>query len=326
MAGAATKGYFKSVTEVSSLRGTADEKGYATPEGMSIVDNYMFYATINDKGNQKLNVHDLKTGGNFPVYNGNPSKNNTVFTELGHANDIFVNKDYIYIAVGVDGRPQVIRFKWHISNNKFYLDTKKEYYVKNKAGNDWKGVLFSGIGYDEKAGLFILKRGTNIYTAKIDTPNLRFQIKEVYTLNLSNVKYDGKTYNIPELKEKFEREHPGENLKCYAYQSMYYYKYKNKEGGRIYLPISHASTDDANRLHTGMVVVYEFNPKSAAQTLQPLSTTSFRVNMAAKYKNLMEFEGVSSYNNKLYFVANAVKTNAEKHTAFDAYFNDYTLE
>ena len=283
---AATPGYFNQYDADLQKKISLDEgSGYDYLQGMAIYRDWAFYAKLDnkdkpDKDNKvRMWAYNLKSGKKFVVYNGSDLKN-TDF-RLGHANDIFINGKYVYVATMVPEWP-ISRFDLNIDNGNIYLTNRVNISVPGIS--ETKKVY--GIEYAGSMNQFLVRGLTTIYAGNFEGDKFKYDKK--YTIS-ENVNIQGQNISITAGKK-------------FAHQGIYY------KDGYLYLPMT-----SLERTQQSLVVAYKLNSNTPnGSVLKASSDMVVRID-SNYYSKVFEIEGVGCYNGQMYIAVNGRISDKETH-------------
>ncbi len=277
---ASNDGYFGGYDAIKSIN---LDSNYTSSQGFHIHKNEAYYVKIANKGtaksgNSRIWVYDLQSKTNKVVYNGN--SNNAEF-QIGHANCIYVNAGYMYIATQESNKPSVCRYKISTNGDKRYLYDREDYTVySDTAGTKISAV--TGINFAPDLGGFLLKNGNHVYLGNFT--NDKFVWTKHFTLN-TNI-----TVGTKNGTETI-------NTNDFTKQGMFYKK------GKIYMPMV-----KTNKQNQSLVVVYDINQNTPNNSVLKEDSNTFIRITSNEYGKLFEIEDVAYYNGQMYANTNATYT------------------
>ena len=277
---AAFDGYFGGYEAIKSIN---LDDNYTASQGFHIHKNEAYYVKIANKGTAKAGktriwVYDLKSKTNKVVYNGDT---NNVEFELGHANCIYVNCGYMYIATQESNKPSVCRYKIGTNGEKRYLYDREDYTVYSDMANT-KISAVTGINFAAELGGFLLKNGNHVYLGNFEGNKFIWTKHFTFNNNIT-IQTNNSTETI--------------NTNDFTKQGMFYKK------GKIYMPMV-----KTNKQNQSIVVVYDISTDTPNNSiLQEDSNTFIRIT-SKEYGKLFEIEDVAYYNGQMYANTNATYT------------------
>lgn len=283
---AASLGYFSTYKNIAQI-----EHGnyYSSSQGMSIYGSKAYYIKTKNTKDYKTEptqiwTLDMNTGYKKLVYN-NDNKSN-IF-KIGHANSIYVNSKYMYIATQLKNKASIYRYNVYWKNGKCSMSNLKKYKVYTSRTDKTKLLSVTGIEYAKELGGFLIKNGMKVYLGNFSTNE--FVWTKCFNLGtkLSVVTKSGRE-NLDFGNGKF------------IMQGLYY------KNGYIYMPMT-----NANKMWQSAVVAYPIKSTvKSGTTINP--TNSHFVRITSKtYKKLFEIEEVSLYNGQMYANVNAIDNNGK---------------
>ena len=278
-ASAATKGYFNDYTKLTTIE---HGDGYDGIQGMSVYGEWAYYAKLQIKNKRETGkcgiwAYNLRTGNKIKVYNG--TGNNAVF-KVGHANCLFVNSKYMYIAAG-EANKGVIRYDLDFRGDRVNLTNKKIFKLYSEKNKQGDLLPVSGIEYAGSLGDFLVKCGDGIYRGQFVDGYFDYQYR--YRLD-THVKCRDEVLNI-QMEQDFTR------------QSMYF------EDGIIYLPMS-------SKIHPQQSIVVGFKLDVTipdGYLLNSVDDSIVRITSNNAYPHLYEAEAVDNYQGKMIMAVNGRK-------------------
>lgn len=281
---AASKGYFNDYNKLAVI-----EQGdsYCGIQGMSVHGDWAYYSKLQvinkqETGKAGIWAYNLRTGEKIKAYDG--YSNNAVFY-IGHANCLFVNNNFMYIAgtynKGESNVPSIIRYNIENTGSRINLTNRQEFSLysgKNKSGSR---IIASGIEYAGSLGGFVVKSKTTIYFGNFTGDY--FNWTKSYSLD-NYVQCKDETINL-------------DYNTCFTYQSIYY------KDGILYLPLHSKKVAKQS-------VVVGFNLTSSTPdgaVLPAVNDSIVRITSNNAYPNLFEAEAVSCYNGKMIVAVNGRK-------------------
>ena len=294
---ASSVGYFSTYKDITSIQTSAP---YTSAQGMSIYGNKAYYIkTVNTSDHKSASsqvwVYNLDTGAKKQVYN---TDNKSYSFKIGHANSLYVDSKYMYIATQLKNEPSIYRLNVSCDNGKCYMGNLKKYKVYSSKTGDRKLMTVTGIEYANWMKGFLIKNGMKVYYGNFQGDEFVWTKSYDLHTNLTTTTKSGNEY-IDFGNGKF------------IMQGMYYSK------GILYLPMT-----NANKMGQSIVVAYSLDSsvKSGA-ILYPLTSRFFRIT-SKMYKDLFEIEEVAYYGGRMYANVNAVD-NSGKGSDRIIRFNDF---
>ena len=278
---AASTGYFNDYIKLATVE---QGDGYDGIQGMSVYGEWAYYAKLQIKNGKETGkcgiwAYNLETGQKIKVYNG--KRNKAVF-KIGHANCLFVNSNYLYIASG-DANMGVIRYNIDHQGNRVNLTNKKTFKLYSERCKRGEKLPVSGIEYAGRLNAFILKCGNYIYLGEFNENyfayHKRFEIEQQVAINSRDEVLD----LSPNVK--------------FVRQSMYY------DNGILYLPMS-----SKNNLKQSIVVGFRLDEHHQDNDiLNSIDNSIVRITSTRAYPHLFEIEAVDNYKGKMIMAVNCRK-------------------
>ena len=257
-----------------------DHSSFTATQGMSITSGKAFYTKLNNNtGKIRIWMYNLSTQKKYVVYNGNSSK--TEF-DMGHANSLYVDSKYMYVATMTPNEESIYRYNINYSNGKYYLSNKKAYFVYSHNKSNTNPISVAALEYSAYLDKFIVKSGKHLYIGNfVDNT---FKWTKHYSLG-STVQVQGKT--------KLETL----DLSEYTHQGMYC------RSNVLYLPFM-----KTNNKNVTIVVAYTLDKNLANNSVLKEKASPFIRITSQKYQKLFEIEEVAYYNGQMYANVNATYT------------------
>ena len=280
-ASAASVGYFSTYKNIATI-----EHGnyYTASQGMSIYGNKAYYiktikTTDYKSAPTQIWTLDMNTGTKKLAYN---SSNKSYVFKIGHANSIYVDGRYMYIAAQLKNEPSIYRLNVSWSNGRCYMSNLKKYKVYTSKSSDRKLMTVTGIEYAKELGGFLIKNGMKVYLGNFKGDEFVW----TKTFNL---------YTNITTKTKTGREYIDFGGGKFIMQGMFY------KNGYIYTPMTNAS-----KKWQSIVVAYPINSSVKTETtIYPSSSRFIRIT-SKMYQKLFEIEEVAYYRGQMYANVNAV--------------------
>ena len=277
---ASNAGYFATYTDVANIESNSI---YTSAQGMSIYDGKVYYIRTESEADYKkaysqIWTLDMKTGEQRQVYNVDEDR--YVF-KVGHANSLYVDGKYMYIATQLSNEPSIYRYSLWWEEDICYMEDVKKYNVYSSKSEDRGLTAITGIEYAKELGGFLVKNGMTLYLGNFKEDE--FVWDKTYTLKNKIVVYTDEGTEYIDLS----------NSK-YIMQGMYYNK------GYIYIPMTNKSN-----LAESIVVVYPINKSyKSGREIEAVSAPFIRIS-GADNERIFEIEEVASYNGAMYASVNA---------------------
>lgn len=280
---AATPGLFRGYdSDMINEYSLEEDDGFYSVQGMSIYGDLAFYAKIKEDGPKentrvRMWVYNLETGKKYEVYNGSSMTKRDF--KLGHANCLFVNKNYVYVATDIKEWP-ISRYNLHINNGKVYLTDRVNFKMPSEINEAAYGIEYAG-----SMGQFLVRGLRTIYAGNFEGDT--FVCDKKYKIG-TTVNIEGEEVDIA-LKKV-------EEGGC-THQGIYY------KDDYLYLPMI-----NNQKMNQSFVIAFPLDSSTpSGSTLEASDDMVVRITSHKGFPDLFEIEAVSCYKGEMYIAVNARK-------------------